>query len=243
MVFNNDSTLSIDKNRVSRKGLPTEAAIKVLSEKIGRYDPLFKNKFVPLEEGGVEQYGTYLSSNYKKVATLEFSRDRKSMSVLALNKQTNQNLLFIKGAPDYLLKSSKKVLNKQGEAIDFTAESQAMFLEKVKDYAKKGLRTLAICVKYDAGKLNGYDGPTHPGHALLQDANNFIEIEKEPILIGVVAVRDPPRKEVSASIKKCREAGISVIMITGDIKETAECIAKEIGIIEEGEENERSLTG
>jgi P-type E1-E2 ATPase len=62
-------------------------------------------------------------------------------------------------------------------------------------------------------------------------------------LIGVVAVRDPPRKEVSASIKKCREAGISVIMITGDIKETAECIAKEIGIIEEGDESERSLTG
>jgi len=51
--------------------------------------------------------------------------------------------------------------------------------------------------------------------------------------LGVVAVRDPPRKEVAPAIKRCREAGISVIMITGDVKETANSIASDIGIIEE----------
>lgn len=60
MVLNNDSKLIFDKNRCSRSGLPTEAALKVLAEKIGRYDPDFKNKFVPFEQGVVEQYGNYL---------------------------------------------------------------------------------------------------------------------------------------------------------------------------------------
>ncbi len=62
-------------------------------------------------------------------------------------------------------------------------------------------------------------------------------------MIGVVAVRDPPRPEVKDSIRKCREAGISVIMITGDIKETAESIARDINIIKTGDEVNRSLTG
>lgn len=63
------------------------------------------------------------------------------------------------------------------------------------------------------------------------DPERFGELENDPVLIGLVALRDPPRAEVKEAIKKCKEAGISVIMITGDIKETAESIAKEIGII------------
>lgn len=105
------------------------------------------------------------------------------------------------------------------------------------------MRTLAICVKYETGILSDYNGPTHPAHKQLEDANNYAKLEEEPIIIGVVAVRDPPRPEVKASIQKCREAGISVIMITGDIKETAESIARDIGIIHAGDEANRSLTG
>jgi len=56
-------------------------------------------------------------------------------------------------------------------------------------------------------------------------------------------VRDPPRAQVKDSINMCKQAGISVIMITGDIKETAESIATEIGIIENGDEETRSMTG
>lgn len=88
-----------------------------------------------------------------------------------------------------------------------------------------------------------YTGPTHPAHKQLEDSNNYAKIEEDPIIIGVVAVRDPPRPEVAASIEKCKQAGISVIMITGDIKETAESIARDIGIIYAGDEETRSLTG
>ncbi|EAR82769.2 sarco/endoplasmic reticulum calcium-translocating P-type ATPase (macronuclear) [Tetrahymena thermophila SB210] len=243
MVLNNESKLIFDKNRVNRSGLPTEAAIKVLSEKIGKYDPDFKNKYVPISTGHVEQYGSYLAQDYEKRATLEFSRDRKSMSVLLKCKSSNKNVLFIKGAPDYLLKASKKIMNKDGEVVDFTAATKTAFENQIKEYAKAGLRTLAICVKYDTGALVDYTGPSHPAHKQLEDSNNYAKIEEDPIIIGVVAVRDPPRPEVAASIQKCKQAGISVIMITGDIKETAESIARDIGIIQAGDEEFRSLTG
>jgi len=159
------------------------------------------------------------------------------------NKGANKNILFIKGAPDYLLKASKKVLNKEGELVDFTAASRSAFDNKIKEYAKSGLRTLAICVKYETGILADYNGPKHAAHATLEDSANYANLETDPILIGVVAVRDPPRPEVKSAIQRCKEAGISVIMITGDIKETAESIARDIGIIKAGDEKNRSLTG
>jgi hypothetical protein len=56
--------------------------LKVLNEKIAKYDPDFKNKIRPVNEGIVEQYNTYLSGGFTKLGTLEFSRDRKSMSII-----------------------------------------------------------------------------------------------------------------------------------------------------------------
>lgn len=91
--------------------------------------------------------------------------------------------------------------------------------------------------------LAGYDGPSHKAHKTLEDIEKYAELEKDPVLIGVVALRDPPRPGVKESIQRCKDAGISVIMITGDIKETAESIAKEISIINEGDEKTRSFTG
>jgi Ca2+-transporting ATPase len=55
----------------------------------------------------------------------------------------------------------------------------------------------------------------------LVETNNYKDLEKNPIILGIVALQDPPRPEVKHSIERCRDAGISVIMITGDIKETA----------------------
>lgn len=100
--------------------------------------------------------------------------------------------------------------------------------------------------------LAGYNGPSHAAHKTLEDIEKYAELEKDPVLIGVVALRDPPRPGVKESIQRCKDAGIkfylifsgiSVIMITGDIKETAESIAKEISIINEGDEKTRSFTG
>lgn len=142
--------------------------------------------------------------------------------------------MFIKGAPDYLLKKSKYVLGRDGEIIQLTEQGKEALSNKIKEFARKGLRTLAICMKQDLGEFSSYNGPLHKAHKQLEDSANYGNFEKDGIIIGVVAVRDPPRKEVKDSIQKCKEAGISVIMITGDIKETAESIAKDIHIISEG---------
>lgn len=78
----NEAKLLMEKGRVTRSGLPTEAALKVLNEKIAQYDPEFKG--VPFAQD-VEQYNNKVAEGFTKLATLEFSRDRKSMSVLAKN--------------------------------------------------------------------------------------------------------------------------------------------------------------
>jgi hypothetical protein len=108
-------------------------------------------------------YNNYLLANFEKVATLEFTRDRKSMSVLAKDKSKNGNYVqLIKGAPDYLLESAKHVLTRSGNVVPLTPEAKKEFLRSVKEVAKKGLRTLAICIKLDVGELAGYNGKSHP---------------------------------------------------------------------------------
>jgi Ca2+-transporting ATPase len=115
--------------------------------------------------------------------------------------------------------------------VPLEANDKKKILDYVKTLAEKGLRTLAICIQEDCGELSGYNGPQHPAHKLLIETDNYKELEKNPLIVGIVALQDPPRPEVKASIEKCRDAGISVIMITGDIKETAQAIALQIGIL------------
>jgi len=62
--------------------------------------------------------------------------------------------------------------------------------------AEKGLRTLALCYKEKCGVLEGYTGANHPAHKHLADPDTYAQLETEPIIIGVVAIQDPPRPEV-----------------------------------------------
>ena len=77
----------------------------------------------------------------------------------------------------------------------------------------------------------------------LLDSNNFEALESDLTLFGVCGIKDPARVEVRASILKCREAGIRVFMITGDNKATAEAIARDVGILQKGEEALYSYEG
>lgn len=83
------------------------------------------------------------------------------------NKKTGKNVMFIKGAPDYLLKQSSKIMTKSGNIVNFHEGAKNVFEKQIKDYAKKGLRTLALCLKQDCGPFNDYQGPHSKSHELL----------------------------------------------------------------------------
>jgi len=79
----------------------------VFVEKCGKYD-----KEVNFSHAGdIEAYNNHLSTKMKRLAVLEFSRDRKAMSVICQNPETERNTMFIKGAPDYILKPSERAMN------------------------------------------------------------------------------------------------------------------------------------
>lgn len=147
------------------------------------------------------------TAKVKKLDELPFDPNRKMMSVLA--KDGSKKYMYTKGAPDEILKKSKFYLL-NGKVYNLTQKKKNKILSKNKEYAKEGLRVLAFAYKE------------------IKQKNDFEE--KNLIVVGLQAMEDPPRPDVIESIKKAEDAGIRVIMITGDFKETASAIACQIGI-------------
>lgn len=123
-------------------------------------------------------------------------------------------------------------------------KSQDFLLSKMQIMTSKALRCLALAYKEDLKEFSDYDGEKHPAHKQLQEPVNYTIIESDLVFVGILGLRDPPREEVPKAISDCREAGIRVMVITGDNKNTAEAICKEIGIFNENEDlSVKSFTG
>eukprot|EP00441_Pelagodinium_beii_P040926 CAMPEP_0197627936 /NCGR_PEP_ID=MMETSP1338-20131121/6401_1 /TAXON_ID=43686 ORGANISM="Pelagodinium beii, Strain RCC1491" /NCGR_SAMPLE_ID=MMETSP1338 /ASSEMBLY_ACC=CAM_ASM_000754 /LENGTH=1034 /DNA_ID=CAMNT_0043198787 /DNA_START=59 /DNA_END=3163 /DNA_ORIENTATION=- len=245
----NESRLLVDdEEKFIRNGEPTEAAIRVLAEKLGCPDAKLNQRCLQKEKRSKQDamaFTDYWTSNMVKRAVLEFNRDRKSMSVLWGDKSTGKNVLYAKGAPEMLIKRCSKIMLPDGKVEPLTDAWRKAIDSQIQSFAKSALRNIAMAVKTaDLGELETYDGPGHKGHALLSDTDNFAKIETDMIFIGMVGILDPPRPECKPAIKACRIAGISVIMITGDNKLTAEAISQKLGILaESGSHSENSFTG
>ncbi|HEL1021100.1 cation-translocating P-type ATPase [Streptococcus equi] len=150
-----------------------------------------------------------------RVAELPFDSDRKLMSTI--HKQADgRYFIAVKGAPDQLLKRVTQI-EENGEIRPITEADKQTILATNKDLAKQALRVLMMAYKY-----------TEAVPALETEV-----VEAELIFSGLVGMIDPERPEAAQAVKVAKEAGIRPIMITGDHQDTAEAIAKRLGIIEE----------
>jgi len=246
----NQARLSTDGNgSYTRTGEPTEAAIMVLVEKLGCPDKGLQSKCLQSQKratGDAMAFSDYWTKDVDKKATLEFTRDRKSMSVLCADKsQSGGNVLYVKGAPESILERCTKIMLRDGSVQDLTAEGKKAIQDEMVGMATDALRTLALAARFDLKDLglHDYDGPSHKGHAQLADPANFVKVEVGLTFVGMVGLIDPPRPECKQAIEDCRVAGISVIMITGDNKITAEAIAQNLGILTSSDRSRKSFTG
>lgn len=231
------STCVIEKkdNLYSPIGTATEGALVTLAGKFGTHFSRDNETFV---ESVRKEW------DIKNV--LAFDSKRKAMSVLARKNGTSDNVMFAKGAPERIIATAKNVLLEDGSTSDLNASDRDFLVKKVEEVASKGLRVLAIAKKVDIGNLktfNGIDDRKHPACETMKDPENYPELEKDLTLIGFVAIKDPVRTEVPQAIRMCKQAGIVVFMVTGDIKETAVSIGKEIGLITDDEVKTNVLTG
>ncbi|OXV10706.1 hypothetical protein Egran_01533 [Elaphomyces granulatus] len=234
----NDAKLSYDAKMgiYGCIGEPTEGALRVLVEKIGTDDAAL-NKTLRSQPGSARLHSAsrYYEKRLPLKATYEFSRDRKRMSVLVGEGKAQK--LLVKGAPENTLeRCSHVLLGSDGTPVPLSQRHRDLISSKVVDYGNQGLRVIAMASINDL-----------PATPLLQTAatpNEYTRIERDMTLIGLVGMLDPPRPEVIGSIQKCREAGIRVMVITGDNQNTAESICRQIGIFEPGEDLKgRSYTG
>ena len=155
-----------------------------------------------------------MNKEYPRIEEIPFDSDRKMMTTFHKNYIKGKVVSLTKGAPDVIIKRCKYI-NINGEIKDFDESLRKKALDTNSFFAKDALRVLALSYR----EYND----------LPKDISSD-NIEKEMIFVGLVGMIDPSRPEAKEAIEKCKGAGIKTVMITGDYKETAYAIAKELGI-------------
>lgn len=234
----NDSQLTFDSKNgtYSSVGEPTEGALRVLAEKIGSPEIDFNLQSTRLpRQDKMHCVTKYYEERNPRLATYEFSRDRKSMSVLV--GQGKRQRLLVKGAPESILeRCTHALLGAKGRRVPLDSNLVGLLAREVVSFGNRGLRIIAFAFVDDVATS-----------LLLKTAKTteaYARIEQNMTFVGLVGMLDPPRPEVAESIRKCKEAGIRVLVITGDNKNTAETICRQIGVFGEREDLQgKSFTG
>jgi len=160
-----------------------------------------------------------INTENKRIAEFSFDADRKLMSTL--NEENGKYTVYTKGAIGKLIGISTHVLE-NAKVVPINDSHRLQYHNATEAMSNSALRTLGVAYK--------------PVNSVIE----VTELEKNLIFLGLVGMIDPPRTEVKASIQKAKIAGITTIMITGDHKNTAFAIAKELGI---AEKIEQTVTG
>lgn len=153
-------------------------------------------------------------ASYKIVEHTPFDSRQKQMRVQVKNE--HKQVEIIKGAPEMIIPRCNKMFHLDGRTIMI---NEREMMKQVKDMSEQALRVIAICIRTMS------DNPFHG---------------EETILVGLVGIVDPPRKEVKQSLTECKQAGIETMMITGDHPQTAAAIGRKVGL---DYPNKKMLTG
>ena len=157
-----------------------------------------------------------LRDRYNRLSEIPFDSDRKLMSTV--NNIHGNVYMFTKGAPDVVFSRCKYAMV-DGDTVDINDDILNSYRSMNEEFSNKSLRVLAFAIKD------------------VED-DNFVpslEDEVDMTLVGLMAMIDPPREEVYEAVREAKSAGIKTVMITGDHKTTAAAIAKDIGIMDEGD--------
>ena len=221
MVYNNeihDASEEISKDNIALRVMNLANDTKISQDNSLLGDPT---------ETAMVQYG--LDKNYDvreelvnipRIAEVPFDSTRKLMTTIH-QLEDGKYLVATKGAPDMLLDRVTKI-EKHGEVSVFTEDDRTTLMKLNKEMATQALRVLAMAYKVI---------DTLPE---IVDTNS---IEHDLIFAGLVGMIDPERKEAAAAIKVAQSAGIRTIMITGDHRDTAQAIAKRLGILRPDQED------
>lgn len=200
-----------DSSRFTVLGDPTEAALIVLAQKYG----------LDLDA---------LRTSIPRLRELPFDSGRKRMSTVHQGRGKNR-IVYVKGAPKEVLELCTQH-SRKGKTVEMSDADRADIMAVNDGYARSGLRVLAVAVR-----------TITPDDGLPVSLGSYTPelIEQNLTFLGLIAMVDPPRPEVAQAVDKCHNAGIRIIMITGDYGLTAESIARRIGIIKG--EHPRIVTG
>ena len=151
----------------------------------------------------------------RRMGELAFDADRKRMSTLHWSE--GRLMAFTKGAPESVVPLCARI-QLQGEAVPMTSDERARILTQSRSFAEQAYRVLAVAMREVAHQPEHIDVDT---------------VENDLTFLGLVAMMDPPHREVPAAVATCRRAGVRTIMITGDHPLTALAIGRKIGLVPE----------
>ena len=161
-----------------------------------------------------------INKSYPRIEEIPFDSERKMMTTFHEEYIAEKVVSFTKGAPDIVIDRCSRI-SMDNRIVPFTEEMKKEVLNVNSNFSKDALRVLAFAYKeYDSLPSN------------ISPDNN----EREMIFVGLTGMIDPPRVEAKEAIKLCKQAGIKTVMITGDFKDTAFAIAKELGMAETEDE-------
>ncbi len=182
-------------------GLPTEGALLTLAHKAD-FSPIGK---YPIKD------------KYTMIQEFPFTSKLKRMTKIFTSPE-NTTISFTKGASEIIINACSHILQNSGEIVECTDELRLVVMNEVVKYAQQGYRILSF----------GYKEVSELPSDL---EKNRVMFESDLTYLGFVAIMDPPRERVAEAVDTCHDAGIDVVMITGDSQPTAAAIGRQINIL------------